>query len=79
MKKILFAALAGSAIMLAGCGQKTEEAPAVDAAAASDAAAVATDAAATATDAAATATDAASAEPDDGATDAGTSGGSVRP
>jgi len=46
MKKILFAAAAGAAILLAGCGQKAEEAaPAEAAAPAADApAAAATDA-----------------------------------
>lgn len=70
MKKILFAAAASSAILLAGCGQKAEEA------APAEAAAPAADAAAPAADASAPAADAAAADaPAAAATDAGTSGG----
>lgn len=60
MKKIVLAAVATSALMLAGCGSKEEAAPAADATPAAEASAAGSDApasdAGTATDAAATPT-----------------------
>lgn len=78
MKKMLLAGLAGSIMLLAGCGEKAEEAAPAETAAATDAAAADASAAPAADASAAPAADA-SAAPSAASTDAGTSGGGVEP